>query len=504
MNSPFLQLRNISKEFPGVKALNNVSIDAYKGEVIALVGANGAGKSTLMNILGGVIRKDSGEILINNKKVEIHNPSDAKSYGIAFVHQELSILPKMSIIDNLLFSSFPKKMGIIESKKAYEIAISTLQKVGFNLDPRIKIRDVTPGDQQLVEIARVLLFNPSIVIFDEPTSSLSNQEKDRLFEQIKNLKKDGATVIYITHLLEEVFKIADRLVTLRNGESISQGLIKDYTPETVIKHITGLENNQFIKERPQKSSKDCVLKVEKLYSQGLLKNINFDLHRGEILGVWGLMGSGRTELIRAIIDLDPIDSGNILIGTQKGLQRIRPEEAKKWIGIITEDRRKEGLFFSMAVDWNITIANLKELIGRVWPFINRNLENKTTNAYIKRLNIKVSGINQKVETLSGGNQQKIIISRWLQRNPIIYFMDEPFKGVDVGSKIEIKRIIQELASNGAAVLLISSEIDELISICSQYIVLCRGQLTQEFSENVTKEKLIEAATSLNLIESKMG
>ncbi|MGV8026422.1 MAG: sugar ABC transporter ATP-binding protein [Anaerolineaceae bacterium] len=502
MNSPFLQLRNISKEFPGVKALNNVSIDAFRGEVTALVGANGAGKSTLMNILGGVIRKDSGEIFINNEKVEIHNPSDAKLNGIAFVHQELSILPKMSIIDNLLFNSFPQKLGIIESKKAYKLAVSTLQKVGFNLDTHLKIRDVTPGDQQLVEIARVLLSNPSIVIFDEPTSSLSNREKDHLFEQIYKLKKDGAAVIYITHLLEEVFKIADRLVTLRNGESVSQGLIKDYTPETIIKHITGLDCNQFVKKQSKKTSKECVLKVEKLNSQGLIKNISFDLSRGEILGVWGLMGSGRTELIRAIIGLDPIDSGNIFIGTQKGLQCIKPNEAKKWIGIITEDRRKEGLFFSMAVNWNITIANLKELIGKVWPFINKNLENKTTNNYIKRLNIKVSSINQKVETLSGGNQQKIIISRWLQRNPIIYFMDEPFKGIDVGSKVEIKRIIQELASNGAAVLLISSEIDELISICSQYIVLCRGQLTQEFSENVTKEKLIEASTSLNFKESE--
>jgi ABC-type sugar transport system ATPase subunit len=495
MKTPLLQLKNISKSFPGVQALTRVSFDLHQGEIMALIGANGAGKSTLMNILGGVIQKDGGEILINGDGIQMRNPGDAKKNGIAFVHQELTILPKLSILDNLLISSFPQKYGFIEQGRAKQMARSVLEKVGCNLDLNMRIMDIGPGDQQQIEIARILLLDPQIVIFDEPTSSLSKVEKDRLFALIKQLKSKNVSVIYITHLLEEVFSIAEKVAILRNGELVSEGPLKNYTREKIIKFMTGIES-QVLHKKKSKENEPCLLEVSELSSRGLLKDINFKLYQGEILGLWGLLGSGRTELVRAIVGLDPIDTGTIKIKVKNDLQVVDSQKTNKWIGLISEDRRNEGLFSSMPVKVNMTIANLKAFIGKIWPFLNLKAEDKSSREYVQKLHIKLSSLEQRIETLSGGNQQKVIISRWLQRNPIIYFMDEPIKGIDVGAKVEIKNLILELAENGAGVLLISSEIDELMSICDRYLVMCRGQITGEFQSNVSKEKLIGAATNL--------
>jgi len=495
MKKSLLHLKSISKSFPGVQALKDVSFELDRGEILALIGANGAGKSTLMNILGGVIQKDSGEILINGENVQMRNPGDARRNGIAFVHQELTILPKLSILDNLLISSFPEKSGFIKQKEAIQTAQSVLERVGCNLDINMKIMDVGPGDQQLIEIARVLLFDPQVVIFDEPTSSLSKREKDRLFVLIQQLKSNDVAVIYITHLLEEVFSIAEKVAILRNGELVSEGLLKLYTRGKIIKHMTGAES-QTLHKKKQKQDQPCLLEVSGLSSHGLLKDISLKLYQGEILGLWGLLGSGRTELVRAIVGLDPMDAGTIKIRIKEDLRVVKSQNANRWIGLISEDRRNEGLFVSMPVKVNMTIANLKAFIGKIWPFLNFKAEDKSSREYVQKLHIVLSSLEQKIETLSGGNQQKVIISRWLQRNPIIYLMDEPIKGIDVGAKVEIKNLILDLVENGAAVLLISSEIDELMSICDRYLVMCRGQITGEYPSNASKEKLIGAATNL--------
>jgi ABC-type sugar transport system ATPase subunit len=495
MKMPLLQLQNIHKSFPGVKALTNVSFTLNGGEILALIGANGAGKSTLMNVLGGIVTRDSGEILIDGKKIQITHPLDAKKNGIAFVHQELTILPKLSILDNLLVFSFPEKLGIIQYQQAVRKAKSVLDQVGCRFDLNMRVMDIGPGDQQLVEIARVLLLEPRIVIFDEPTSSLSAREKERLFELIRHLKEKHVGIIYITHLLDEIFSIADRVAILRNGELVSEGRLKEYSREKIIRHMTGAERRALQHKKTGKQ-KPAILQVEGLSSRGLLKDIHFDLHQGEILGLWGLMGSGRTELVRAIVGLDPVDSGSLLIRFGDEMKPVKLQHANQWIGLISEDRRSEGLFAPMTVKVNMTIANLKAFLSRVWPLIDQKAEKLSSEDYVRKLQIKVNSLEQRMETLSGGNQQKVIISRWLQRNPIIYLMDEPIKGIDVGAKVEIKNLILDLAGKGAAVLLISSEIDELMSICDRFLVLCRGQITGEFPATVRKEELIRAATQL--------
>lgn len=499
MKPILLELKNISKAFPGVKALSDVSFSLGEGEILALIGANGAGKSTLMNVLGGVVTRDAGDIFIDGQPVSIQHPADARRNRIAFVHQELTILPKLSILDNLLISSFPEKFGFIEQRKAVERAVQVLNQVGSNLHLNMRVMDIGPGDQQLVEIARVLLMEPRIVIFDEPTSSLSDREKERLFNLIRGLKEKKVGIIYITHLLDEVFSIADRIAILRNGEMVSSGRMGEYTRERIIKHMTGSEG-QTLQHKKKIKQEQVVLEVEGLSSQGLLKDVYFQLHRGEILGLWGLLGSGRTELVRAIVGLDPLDAGIIRINTEKGLKKVKPQDATRWIGLISEDRRNEGLFAPMTVKFNISIANLKAFLSNIWPFINEEVEEKSSQEYVERLKIKLNRLDQRVETLSGGNQQKVILSRWLQREPIIYLMDEPIKGIDVGAKMEIKNLILELAGKGAAILLISSEIDELMGVCDRFLVMCRGQLTGEFPATVRKEQLIGAATQLQAAE----
>lgn len=499
MKPILLELKNISRTFPGVKALSDVSFSLSEGEVLALIGANGAGKSTLMNVLGGVVTRDAGDILIDGQPVPIQHPADARRNRIAFVHQELTILPKLSILDNLLISSFPEKFGFIEQRKAVERAVQVLNQVGSNLHLNMRVMDIGPGDQQLVEIARVLLMEPRIVIFDEPTSSLSAREKERLFNLIRGLKEKKVGIIYITHLLDEVFSIADRIAILRNGEMVSSGKMGEYTRGKIIKHMTGSEGKT-LRQRTKIKQQQVVLDVDGLSSPGLLKDIHFQLHQGEILGLWGLLGSGRTELVRAIVGLDPLDAGIIRINTEKGLKKVKPHDATRWIGLISEDRRNEGLLAPMTVKFNISIANLKAFLSKIWPFINEQVETKSSQEYVERLQIKLNRLDQRVETLSGGNQQKVILSRWLQREPIIYLMDEPIKGIDVGAKMEIKNLILELAGKGAAILLISSEIDELMGVCDRFLVMCRGQLTGEFPATVRKEQLIGAATQLQAAE----
>ena len=496
MSNPYLRMVGVKKSFPGVQALKGVDFEAYAGEALALVGANGAGKSTLMNILGGVVMPDEGEIHIQSQPVHIHNPLEATDLGIAFVHQEMALLPTMTIAENMYIANFPTRRGLIDAKKIRELSRNTLKRLGHDFPPGTWVRDLSPGDQQIVEIARALLGEPRIIIFDEPTSSLTSREKERLFEVIRSLKKEGATIVYITHLLEEIFNICERAVVLRNGESVGGGLLKDLKYEEIVRLMIGTADvSSYFRHRTAQIG-DTILKVTGLDRKGVLENIDFELRKGEVLGLWGLMGSGRTELARALVGLDPIEKGRIELRQNGSLAAIHPKDAKNWIGMLTENRREEGLLLPKSVKTNLSLANLRALVSRLWPLVDARRETDLAQNYVDQLGIIITSLEQPVETLSGGNQQKVVVGRWLQRNPIIYIMDEPTRGLDVGAKAEIRNVILELADAGAAIILISSDIDQIMSMSDRYLVMNRGRITAALPATASKDELIFSAAGM--------
>jgi len=487
-----LRMVDVEKSFPGVQALKSVSFEAHSGEAVALVGANGAGKSTLMNVLAGVIQQDGGEVYIKGELADIKSPTDAFRYGITFVHQEMAMLPTLTIAENMFISKFPKQAGMINYRKAHKMSLEALGRLGFHFPPKTRVSHLSPGDRQIVEIARALLSNPQIIIFDEPTSSLTAREKERLFEVIRALKKEGVTIIYITHLLDEVFNICDRAYVLRNGETVGGGPIKDLTYQKIVEMMIGTKEVKDYFAHKKGKAGDVILKVENLNRAGILDNINFALRKGEVLGLWGLLGSGRTELLRAVVGLDPIDSGSMSIRDNGKLKPFQPNEAKQWIGMITENRREEGLLLPKSVMSNLSLANLRNMV-KVWPLVDRKEEVSLARKFVDRLGIVISNLEQKVATLSGGNQQKVVVARWLERNPIVFFMDEPTRGLDVGAKAEIRQIINELAESGSAILVVSSEIEEIMSISDRYLVMSQGRIVEELPKDASKDQLITSA-----------
>ena len=490
---PFLKMENIRKSFPGVQALKGINFEASQGETLALIGANGAGKSTLMNVLGGNIIPDEGKIFIGGEEVKINSPLDAARYGVAFVHQEMAMLPSMSIADTMFISTYSHKNGLIDYKTINKRCTTVLKRLGCNFDPNTKIRNISPGSQQMVEIGRALLNNPKIIIFDEPTSSLTSREKEHLFKIINSLKAEGAVIIYISHMLDEVFRLCDRAIVLRNGETVGGGKIAELTYDEIVKLMIGTKQIDKYYDYKQRKIGDSVLKVSGMSRKGVLDNISFDIKAGEVVGLWGLLGSGRTEVARALVGLDSIDSGEINIRCDNCLKLVKQSDAKKYIGMITENRREEGLLLPMSVKHNMSLANLRGLTNGHSPFIQAKREQEQTQKYVDRLEIKVANFNQKIETLSGGNQQKVIVGRWLQKNPMIYIMDEPTRGLDVGAKADIRNIINELAESGAAILVISSEIEEIMSVSDRYLVMRRGRIVTELNRQATKEELMAAA-----------
>lgn len=493
---------SINRAFPGVIALDNVSFEAYPGEVHALIGANGAGKSTLMNVLGGVLRADSGDILIGGQAAAISSPLDATAHGIAFVHQEMAMLPTLSVAENMHISNFPKRGALIDRQAMRAHTDKALQRLGCKFTPDTRVQHLSTGDRQMVEIARALLSDPGIIIFDEPTSSLTSREKARLFEVIRGLKADGVTIIYITHFLDEVFQICDRATVLRGGQTVGSGLMAEMTTDRIVRLMIGDLNVQE-RAKAQTATGQAYLKVKNLGRAGVLHDINFTLYQGEVLGLWGLLGSGRTELARAIVGLDPMDRGVVELHDGNGLRAVRGLEAQRWIGMLTEDRRNEGLLQPVSVKNNMSLANLRTL-ARPVGFVNQAKENRLAAELVGRLRIKISSLNQAVKTLSGGNQQKVVVGRWLQVNPRIFIMDEPTRGLDVGAKAEIRNIILQLAASGAAILVIFSEIEEIMAVCQRYLVMNRGRIVKEMAGNVTKEDLMAAAAGVEMAEAAGG
>jgi len=489
---PALLIKGITKQFPGVRALDEVSIEAYSGEALGLIGVNGAGKSTLMNILAGVLRADSGKIHIEGREANISSPKEAERSGIAFIHQEPVIFSTMSIAENMFISRLHKYNTVpVLNKRSMEAeAQKYLSMLGSGLNPRARMSDIPIGDRQIVEIARALSQGARLILFDEPTSSLTFKEKTRLFEVINSLKKQGAIIIYISHFLDEISEICERVTVLRDGRVSGYGPVSDFTREDIIRLIVGKDVAQYASNK-QRTAGDVVLKVENLTRGKATRNVSFTLRKGEVVGLWGLMGSGRTELIRALLGLDHAENGRIYFKKKDTLDRVSGAGLLKYCGYVTENRHDDGLFLPFPLWKNISAASLGQFTSKLLHFMDASRERSSSQAFIGKLRIAAPDVFIRADQLSGGNQQKVIMSKWLQRKPKVFFLDEPTRGVDVGAKAEIHRIIAELAEEGAAVLMISSEIEEIMNLSDRVLVMSRGSIVGEVArEEIEKERLM--------------
>jgi len=492
-----LEFIDVSKSFPGVEALKKVNISIQKGTIHAIVGENGAGKSTLMKIAVGELKKDSGTMKIFGKEVNLNSASDGHRYGISLIHQEFSLVPSMSIAENIFLGREPTKgiLKFIDKEKILketEVVMDTL-KMSF-LPANRKVRDLTVAQRQIVEIAKALSMNSRIIIMDEPTAALTLDETERLFKTIIDLKEQGVTVIFISHRIEEIFEIADNVSVLRDGKSIMTKPIRDTNRDEIVKGMVGRSIELvFPKRDTKREMSSTVLEVRNLTKERQFYEISFKLKRGEILGIAGLVGAGRSEVAMSIFGLNPPDAGEILIDG-KTVRINSPFEAiKHGIALLPEDRRELGLIIVRDILENMTLSNLYWDIAKGF-FINKNKELKAAEDMKKELSIKASSLKQRVEFLSGGNQQKVVVGKWLMTNPKILIMDEPTRGIDVGAKSEIYNIVRELSNKGISIIFISSELSEVIGVSDRILVMSEGRVVAELSpEGTTEEDILKLA-----------
>ena len=478
-NQVFFEMRGISKSFPGVKALNNVGFSVAEGEVRALVGENGAGKSTLMKILNGNYKKDSGAILIDGKEVEITDPQVADAHGITIIFQELNLVDELSIAENIFAGRLSNRGKLVNWKELNEKAKVLLNRISFDVDPRKLVGTLTVAEKQMVEIAKALSRNSRIILMDEPSATLTKKELDALFQIIRDLKASGIAVIYISHRMEEIFEICESVTVMRDGQIIGTRDIDKVTSDELVEMMVGREVSSAFPKRVAQIG-DEILRVENLCRKDRKQNVAFNLHRGEVLGIAGLVGAGRTEIMRAIFGIDYINSLDVYVNGKK-VKITNPAAAKKHgIAFLTEDRKVEGLTLDFSVKSNIVAANLGS-IATAGIFTNKKQENKIADEYIARTSIKTPHRNQKVGNLSGGNQQKVVVSKWLNTDPDILIMDEPTRGIDVGAKREIYEIINELVAQGKAVILISSELPEVLGMSDRVLVMKDDAIVAELT-----------------------
>ena len=482
-----LEIRNVSKVFPGVRALDNVTIEAKGGEIVGLIGVNGAGKSTLMNILGGIHPQTEGHILIDGQEVQIHTPDDAESYGIGFIHQEPVMFDHMTVAENI---SISRLHGRIKYKELNRTAEKYLQMMNCDINPKTRVRDLPIGQRQMVEIARALSSGGKILLFDEPTASFSDKEKEQLFDVIRGLKEKGSCIFFISHFLDEVEELTDRTIVLRDGRVALSGNTSEITREAILENMIGGKVAQ-VDNTGSKNFDQVIMKVEDLTCQNKPDHISFELHKGEVLGIWGLMGSGRTETLRAIYGLDKPDSGHVYVDLSdgKGLQPISPKETRELFGYVTEARHDDGCLLPWTVWQNMSAPNLKAYKKGI--FLDYDRQREDSREFCTKLNVKTPSIETKMESLSGGNQQKVIMAKWLIRRPAVFLIDEPTRGVDVGAKAEIQKMIRQLADEGTACLVVSSEIEEISTVCDRVIILNRGKINGELGkQEISKEALM--------------
>lgn len=476
-------MKGICKSFSGVPALKNVEIEVKAGEVHALLGENGAGKSTLIKILAGIYKKDEGEILIKGKPVEITSVSDAKNFGISVMHQEISLVPQLSVANNILLGKEGKSI-FIDYKKRREVAKKAMEELGYDIDVDMMVEDLSIAQQQIVEIVRALTTDETkLIVMDEPTAAISEKDVDKLFETIRRLKGKGIGIIYISHRMEEITKIADRLTVLRDGSYIGTKTIGEVTMQDIVEMMVGRQVEEMYHYNIEEVG-ETILEMKDVSSRSV-SDVNFDLKKGEVNGLYGLVGAGRTELARVLFGLDSYQ-GRILINGKEEKIKCVDDAMQKGIALVPEDRKTEGLILENTIWFNSVITILDKFMSKLR--INRSNARKITDEYRGMLKIKYSSTAQLARTLSGGNQQKVVLSKWLARKPNILILDEPTRGIDIGAKQEIYELIFKLAAEGVSIIMISSELPEIINLCTRVTVMREGRITgtiarEEFNQN---------------------
>jgi len=494
MEQELLVMKNINKSFPGVRALRDVSLSLRRGEVHALIGENGAGKSTLMKVLSGVHQADSGEILWEGKPVQIHSTTEATAMGISIIYQELNLMPNMSIRENIFLGRENRKARFfVDFQKTSELAKTYTDMVGLTADVNTLVKDLSIAQRQMVEVAKALSTNAKLIVMDEPTSSLTDRETEILMNVIRNLRDQGVTVVFISHRLSELFEISDRITVLRDGECVGTIDTKDCTEPQLVNMMVGRTLDD-IYPKGNAQIGEAVLEAKHLNAGKMVQDVSFTLHRGEILGFAGLIGAGRSEVMRAIFGVDPLDSGEIIIDGKK-LEKHTPTDAiRAGLGLVPEDRKLLGLILDMSVRENTTLPCLPvEMKGGI---LSRKKENEITQTYIEQLDIKTPGAEQKVLNLSGGNQQKVVIGKWLATHPKVLILDEPTRGIDVGAKREIHQLMSKLADQGVGIIMISSEMPEVLGMSDRIIVMHEGHVCGELSRSeATQERIMSLILS---------
>ncbi|MEJ7138145.1 sugar ABC transporter ATP-binding protein [Amphibiibacter pelophylacis] len=493
---PLLDLRGIGKSFPGVRALHEVKFSLQPGEVHALMGENGAGKSTLMKIIAGVYRKDEGEIRVSGQPQDIGSPTAAQQLGIGIVHQELNLMNHLSCAHNIFIGREPRKLGglLLDEERINQGAQKLFDRLRLRLDPRTRVGELSVARQQMVEIAKALSFESRVLIMDEPTAALNNAEIDDLFTIIRQLRDEGVGIVYISHKMDEIQRIADRVTILRDGQYIDTVPAASTPMERIIALMVGRELAQTTPDIPDTSGQPVLLEARNIRRGRMVQDVSLTLRAGEIVGLAGLMGAGRTELARAIFGADARDGGEILVRGVKQNIRSPQDAVRAGIGYLSEDRKHFGLALGMDVQANTGLADMAQFVrGGFW--LDEGKLAKTATDMVQRLRIKTPGIQQNVRLLSGGNQQKVVIAKWLVRDCDILFFDEPTRGIDIGAKAEIYRLLQDLAAQGRAIVVISSELPEVLRLSHRVLVMCEGRLTGEIPGALaTQENIMRLAT----------
>ncbi|MCC8045677.1 MAG: sugar ABC transporter ATP-binding protein [Clostridiales bacterium] len=494
MGEVILTMKDIDKSFPGVHALDHVQFELRKGEVHALMGENGAGKSTLMKVLTGIYTKDSGTITYEGREVEFHNAKEAQDAGVVIVHQELNMLNHLTVAQNIFIGREPKKGFGIDDKKMREDSAALFKRLNIDIDPAATMGDLTVGKQQMCEIAKAISHDAKVIVFDEPSAALTEAEIEELFKIIRDLRRQQIGIIYISHRMDEIKVITDRVTVMRDGSYVGTLITEECTKNDIVNMMVG----RVIYEDPKTASlvpKDApvVLKVENLNAGRMVQNVSFELHKGEILGFSGLMGAGRTETARAIFGADKKESGDIYVNGEKVTINSPQDAVKHGIGYLSEDRKRYGIVVQKSISENTTLACLEEYMNGL--FIDKKREDETAQKFVDSLATKTPGVDQLVVNLSGGNQQKVVIAKWLCKNSDILIFDEPTRGIDVGAKNEIYKLMNQLAAEGKSIIMISSEMTEILRMSDRIIVMCEGKITGEIAiEDATQENIMNLAT----------
>lgn len=490
-----LEMENITKEFPGVKALDNIQLKVRTGTVHALMGENGAGKSTLMKIIFGIYTPNKGTIKYKGNVLSLSSTKDALNNGISMIHQELSPVPHMTVAENIFLGREPSigSFGWVNEKKMIEETRVLFEKLNIDINPTTKMKDLSIANMQMVEIATAVSYNSDLIIMDEPTSAITEKEVEQLFGIIRSLKATGVSIIYISHKMDEIFKICDDITVFRDGQYIGTKLASEFTQDTLIQMMVGREIKQVFHKEPTEI-KEVVLAVKNISKKGKFENISFEVRKGEILGIAGLMGSGRTEVIESIFGIDSPDSGTIFINGEQVKIKSPQDAIKNKISLLTEDRKLTGAFLPISIKENMIISNIDQFIKM--GLVNSKKVEEICKKQVAKLNIKTPTIDQLIMNLSGGNQQKVLLARWLLNDPDILILDEPTRGVDVGAKSEIHKLMSKLAGEGKAIIMISSELPEVLGMSDRIIVMHEGNKKGELTrEEANQEKILEVAYS---------